>query len=168
MDLQCRFRDAQIMGNQFLRPAHRGELGHSRPIVISRRVRCSSTLQTWEWKNPGRLGCHLVARNRSEPAIKNSSSHDGNAMSASWRPSHSLAPAHARIGYLVNASLGARCRNRTIAVVAAMIADNGSAVVSHVAPQFSAVTQEIFRHYLLRVGVPMSNVLRVTGKAHQL
>src|SRR5579863_4532379 len=89
-------------------------------------------------------------------------------MSASWRPSHSLAPAHARVGYLVNASLGARCRNRTIAVVAAMIADHGSTVISHVAPQFRAVTQEISRHYLLRVGVPMSDVFRVTGKAHQL
>ena len=53
-------------------------------------------------------------------------------------------------------------------MVAAMIADNGSAVVSHVAPQFRAVTQEISPHYLLRVGVPMGDVFRVTGKAHQL
>jgi hypothetical protein len=76
-----------------------------------------------EWKNPGRSGCHLVAGNRSEPAIKDSSSDDGHAMSAPWRPSHSLAPAHASIGYLVNASLGAQCRNRPIAVIPAMMAE---------------------------------------------
>ena len=49
-----------------------------------------------------------------------------------------------------------------------MIADNGSAVVLHVAPQFRAVAQEILRHHLLRIGVPASDVFRVMDETYQL
>src|ERR1700722_13172247 len=62
------------------------------------------------WKNPGRSSCCLDARIRPEPRIKDSSPDDGDAMNAPWRPSHSLALAHASISYLVDPSLGARCR----------------------------------------------------------
>ena len=88
---------------------------------------------------------------------------DSDAMSAAWRPSHSLAPAHASIGYFIDASLRARGRYRAVAVIAAMIADDGAAVVAHVAPQLRAATQEISRHQLLRIGVPARHVICVMG-----
>ncbi len=82
-------------------------------------------------------------------------------MSAAWRPPHSLAPAHASVCSLVDAALGARCRYRAIAMIPAMIADNGSAVVLHVAAQVRAVTQEICRHRLLRTLVTLIGPHRV-------
>jgi hypothetical protein len=126
-------------------------------------------MRNWgEWKNPGRLGCHLMARSGSEPAIKDSGSHDRDAMSTPWRPSHSLALAHASISDLIDASLSARGRYWAIAMIPAMVADNASAVVLHVAAQLRAVAQEISRHHLLRIGAPASDVFRVIGETYQL
>ena len=53
-------------------------------------------------------------------------------------------------------------------MIPAMIADDGSGVVLHVAAQLRAVTQEISRHHLLRIGTTASNVSRVRGETYQL
>ena len=82
-----------------------------------------STGRRGEWQNIGRSGCYVFARSRAK-AIKDSSSDEGDAMSPPWRPSRLLALAHASIGYLVDASLGARRRYRAIAMIPAMVAHN--------------------------------------------
>jgi hypothetical protein len=46
----------------------------------------------------------MVARSRTKSAIKDSNPDEGDAMNTPWRPSHSLALAHASIGYLFDAS----------------------------------------------------------------
>jgi hypothetical protein len=136
-------------------------------------ARWSQSLADWigchgKCKNSGRSGRHLVAGSGSQPAMKDGGSDDGDAMSAPGRPSHSLTLAHASIGDFVDASLSARCRHRTIAVIPPMVADYASAVVSHVTTQLQALAQEIFGRHLLKIETPEGDVLRVMGETHQL
>jgi hypothetical protein len=70
------------------------------------------------------IGCYVVARSRTKSAIKDSNPDEGDAMSTPWRPSHSLALAHASIGYLFDASPALGVGRGVIAMIVAMVARN--------------------------------------------
>jgi hypothetical protein len=56
-------------------------------------------------------------------------------MCTAWRPTHTLLLAHPRLGDLVDTFFRSRTRDRSFTVVAAMIVDDGIAVVLRVSLQ---------------------------------